>query len=169
MVELKENNGDALSCIVMMLDSLAKSNNTAVTIETLHDSDCEIFAHLKEGGLTNEDLSKVDPLSEDALGHLYSCNCDASIEAVFISRDGETLLVPFTLADVKKKHAWLDDGEHTQRVLITAKEHGPGSPLIEEEFGVMATEFQNRKGITGVPEKEITGEPIEFSPDATIN
>jgi hypothetical protein len=169
MVELKDNNGGALSCIVMMLDSLAKSNNTAVTIETLHDSDCDIFGHLKESQLSNKDLSKIDPLSEQALGHLYSCNCNASIEAVFASKDGETLLVPFTLADVKKKHAWLNDNEHTRRVLNTAKEHGPGSPLIEKEFGVMATEFQNRKGISGVPEKEITDEPIEFSPDATIN
>jgi len=33
MVEL--NNGDALSCIVLMLDSLAHSNNSIVEIETL--------------------------------------------------------------------------------------------------------------------------------------
>jgi len=46
MVEL--NNGDALSCIVLMLDSLAHSNNSVVEIETLHDSDCHILVTLKK-------------------------------------------------------------------------------------------------------------------------
>jgi len=169
MVELKNNNGDALSCIVMMLDSLAKSNNSAVTIETLHDSGCGIFGHLKEDGITNEQLSNIDPLSDEALGHLYSCNCNANIEAVFASREGETLLVPFTLADVRKKHSWLNDVEFTHKVLNRVKEHGPTSPLIGEEFGIMEIEFQDREGISGIPPKEVTDNVIEFSRDAKIH
>jgi len=58
MVELK-NNGDALSCIVLMLDSLAYSNGSTVEIETLHDQECLIFAHMKKTLLVPFKLSEV--------------------------------------------------------------------------------------------------------------
>ena len=39
---LEDNNGDAISCIVLMVDSLARENESQVTIETVHFEDCRI-------------------------------------------------------------------------------------------------------------------------------
>ena len=43
------NNGDAIFCIIMVLDSLARSNNSIVEIETLHTELCPLLTST-EGG-----------------------------------------------------------------------------------------------------------------------
>jgi len=43
------NNGDAIFCIIMVLDSLARSNNSIVEIETLHTKLCPVLTST-EGG-----------------------------------------------------------------------------------------------------------------------
>ena len=49
MVALENNNGDAISCIVIMVDSLARENDSAVEVETFHKEDCEIFNLITKG------------------------------------------------------------------------------------------------------------------------
>ena len=153
MVELK-NNGAALSCIVLMLDSLASSNNSTVEIETLHDNECLIFSHIKEAHLSNEDLGRLRPTSNEALNHLYSCNCNTGIEAVFAAQNGETLLVPFKLSEVVECHPWLKDGERTKGLLAAAHEHGSDSPLMGEDFHALKLQFTERRGLSNPPSRE---------------
>ena len=167
MVEL--NNGDALSCIVLMLDSLAHSNNSIVEIETLHDGDCYIFDHLKQEELTNKELGALQPTSDEAMGHLYSCNCNAGIEAVFSSSRGETLLVPFRLSDVKRRHPWLNDGKRTQEMIDTAREHGTVSPLMGDDFSTMKLEFRKRRGYQNVPKKDLSNRIMDFGSKGTVH
>jgi hypothetical protein len=167
MVEL--NNGNALSCIVLMLDSLAHSNNSVVEIETLHNSDCMIFDHLEQEKLTNKSLGEMKPTSGAAMEHLYSCNCNAGIEAVFSSQKGETLLVPFQLSDVKRKHPWLDDGDRTQEMIHTAREHGSDSPLMGEDFSTMKLEFRMRRGYPNIPKKDLSNKIMDFSSKGTVH
>lgn len=153
MVELK-NNGDALSCIVLMLDSLAYSNGSTVEIETLHDQGCKIFAHMEDSQLSNEELGRLKPTSNEALNHLYSCNCNTGIEAVFAAHNGETLLVPFKLSQVVERHPWLEDGERTKELLSTATEHGASSPLMGEDFHALKLQFGERRGFANAPSRE---------------
>ena len=167
MVEL--NNGDALSCIVLMLDSLAHSNNSVVEIETLHDSDCHIFNHLKEKQLTNKELGELTPTSDEAMSHLYSCNCNAGIEAVFSSFKGETLLVPFKLSDVKRKHPWLDDEERTHGMIDIAREQGSDSPLMGDDFSTMKLEFRKRRGYPNMPVKDLSNRIMDFGSKGVVH
>lgn len=153
MVELK-NNGDALSCIVLMLDSLAYSNGSTVEIETLHDQGCPIFAHMEEAQLSNEKLGKFKPTSDEALNHLYSCNCNTGIEAVFAAHNGETLLVPFKLSEVVECHPWLEDGDHMKKMIATAGEHGSDSPLMGKDFHALKLQFSERRGYNNPPSRE---------------
>ena len=131
MVALEDNNGDAISCIVLMVDSLAKENDSIVTIETLHEEDCHIFKYMGQEKESNETIGKYEPTSDEALAHLYACNCDANIETIFTKGDGESLLVSFLLSDVKSNHPWLNDEGATKEMLDTAKELGDESPLMQ--------------------------------------
>ena len=131
MVELEGNNGDAISCIVLMVDSLAKDNESMVVIETLHEEDCHIFEYMGKEKQSNDSIGKYEPTSDEALAHLYACNCDANIETIFTKGDGESLLVSFLLSDVKEHHPWLNDEEATKEMLDTAKEIGDESPLMQ--------------------------------------
>ena len=126
MVGIEDNNGDAISCIVLMLDSLARENHSQVTVETVHVEDCRIHDAMEEGGITNDTINEHEAVSEEARQHLYSCNCNPSIETTFERGDGETLLVTFPLSDAKQKHPWLNDKEQTKDFLehaMSGKDH----------------------------------------------
>ena len=146
MVALDNNNGDAISCIVLMLDNLAYENNSLVSIETLHEDSCSIFNYMEDESLTNDILAEREPTSVEALEHLYACDCDTTIEAVFTRGEGETLFVPFTLSDVRLKHPWLNDEEDTKEMLDSAREIGRDSysqsPLMQK----IKSTFKKRVG-----------------------
>ena len=142
---LEDNNGDAISCIVLMVDSLARENESQVTIETVHFEDCRIHDAMEESGISNESINEPEAISEEARHHLYSCNCDPSIETTFERGDGETLLVTFPLSDAKQKHPWLDDKEQMKEFLehaMTGKDHR----LLDE----MVPAFAKRVGTSDV-------------------
>lgn len=149
MVALEDNNGDAISCIVLMLDSLAYENGSLVTIETLHEESCSIFKYMENEALTNEGLAKHEPTSVEALEHLYACNCDTGIEAVFTKEDGESLLVPFALSDVRLRHPWLDDEEDTKEMIDSARELGRGSSSDNPLMQKIKSTFKKRVGTVG--------------------
>ncbi len=90
MVELEGNNGDAISCIVLMVDSLAKDNESMVLSKLCMKEDCHIFEYMGKEKESNETIGKYEPTSEEALAHLYACNCDANIETIFTKDDGES-------------------------------------------------------------------------------
>lgn len=141
-MELKGSNGPAISCIVFMVDSLARDNDAKVTIETLHQDDCRIFEHMKENDITNDTIGEHKPTSDDALQHLYSCDCNAGIETVFTNPGGESLLVTFLLSEVKERHPWLNDEEKATEMLDAAKESGDESPLMQ----TLKVAFKKRVG-----------------------
>ena len=138
---IEQNNGGAISCIVLMLDSLASENNSAVVVETFHDDGCDIFDVLKDEGISNSSINEHHPTSQEARHHLYSCTCDATIESTFERGDGETLLVQFVLSDVMEKHPWLEDPEQTEKMIRSASQEGL-APLIED----MKPSFKKRMG-----------------------
>ncbi len=138
---IEDNNGDAISCIVLMLDSLAKENDSLVEIETFHDDNCKIFEIIKDREVSNEEINQHEPTSEEAREHLYSCNCNANIETTFKRGDGETLFVQFVLSDVKEKHPWLNDSEET-KVMLDLATDDKDSPLLE----AMKPTFKKRIG-----------------------
>ncbi len=135
-----KNNGDALSCIVLMLDSLASENESAVSVETFHDKGCEIFEKVDVESVNDPD-NQDRPTSEEARQHLYSCTCDATIEGTFERGDGETLLVEFSLSNVMDIHPWLRDPEQTGEMIKAASQQ-KFAPLIEE----MKPLFKKRAG-----------------------
>ena len=141
MVALENNNGDAISCIVIMVDSLARENDSAVEVETFHKEDCEIFNLITDREASNKEIDAHSPVSQKAREHLYSCNCNATIETTFKRSDGETLLVTFPLSDAKEKHPWLNDEEQTKDFLRCALEE-EGHQLLDE----MKPVFQKRMG-----------------------
>tara|TARA_R110000824_G_scaffold229092_1_gene416757 strand:+ start:1740 stop:2219 length:480 start_codon:yes stop_codon:yes gene_type:complete len=132
MVVVENNNGDALVCLIILIDSIALENNSAVVVETHHQEDCTLVDYMKERELSNESLGKLDPTSREAMEHLYACDCDADIEATFCRPDGEMLFVPFLLSEIKREHPWLNDDVITKKMLITARELGPRSPLVKK-------------------------------------
>jgi len=140
-VGIEDNNGDAISCIVLMIDSLASENRADVTVQTYHNDDCEIFRMMQDESVSNESINQHEPTSSEARNHLYSCNCDATIETTFERDDGETLMVQFVLSDVKEKHPWLDDPEQTRDMIELASDDKL-APLIEE----MKPLFKKRMG-----------------------
>ena len=157
MVELKESNGSAISCIVLIIDSLARENESAVVIETLHEEGCYIFGQVEEEGQNKDMIGDHKPTSDEALAHLYFCNCDVNIETVFTKGDGESLLVSFTLSDMKDLHPWLNDEKITKEMLDKAKEVGDESPLIQTVKPVFKKRVGTNLGITFQP------------PDMTVN
>lgn len=142
MVALENNNGDAISCIILLLDTLAIDNDARVVVVTIHQSECAFHEYMEDSGLSNDVLVKMDPKSSAIREHLYHCNCDTSIEATFSNENGDSLLVPIVLSDVKKKHAWLRNEEETKEMLDGAMELGSESPLIKD----MLPEFNKRMG-----------------------
>ena len=143
---LEDNNGDAISCIVLMIDSLAKENEAVVQLETLHQDDCNIFKMMKDEAVDNENINEHSPVSEEAREHLYSCTCNVTIETTFKRGDGETLLVTFPLSDAKEKHPWLDDQEQTKEFLESAKKE-ESNRLLDE----MKPAFKQRMGQPSEP------------------
>lgn len=138
---IEDNNGDAISCIVLMLDSLASENMSEVTVQTYHNDECKIFHVMEEESISNESINEHHPTSSEARNHLYSCNCNATIESTFERGDGETLMVQFVLSDVKEKHPWLHDPEQTKGMVELASEDKL-APLIED----MKPLFKKRMG-----------------------
>mgnify|MGYP003624836739 FL=1 len=131
MVELEDNNGDVISCIVFLVDSLARENDSMVVIETLHEDGCPIFGSVGKEGQNKDMIGDYEPTSDEALAHLYVCNCDVGIELVFTNGDEESLLVSFTLGDMKEAHPWLNDKSTTKDMLDKAKEVGDDSPWMQ--------------------------------------
>jgi|TARA_R110000744_G_scaffold27830_1_gene67604 hypothetical protein len=132
-MKLEVNNGDALSCIVLIVDSLARENDSKVVIETIHKEDCQIFesAGISHGSeVTDLYPYKLGDDWHERLAHLYSCNCDVGMEAVFTKEDGESLLVSFPLSEMKHLHPWLNDDKLTKEMLDGAKEMGDESDLV---------------------------------------
>ena len=153
MVALEGNNGDTISCIVLIIDSLARENESMVTIETLHEEGCHIFETIKDSNRVvykrDEELKRIDrSVADEALAHLYFCNCDANIEAVFTKGDGASLLVSVTLSDMKDVHPWLNDEKITKDMLEQAKEAGDDSPLIRTLKPVFKKRVGTNLGIT---------------------
>ncbi len=142
---LEDNNGNAISCMGLMVDSLARENQSQVTIETVHFEDCHIHDAMKEKEMSNESINEHEAISEEARQHLYSCNCNPSIETTFERGNGETLLVTFPLSDAKENHPWLDDKEQMKDFLehaMTGKDHR----LLDE----MMPAFAKRVGTSNV-------------------
>ncbi len=148
MVDVDNNNGDILSCIIILIDSIALENNAAVVVETHHNEDCTLVLRMKEEGWSNEEITDLDPKGSDALAHLYACNCDAGIEAVFSKSDGETLLVPILLSQMVNDYPWLKNNEVTKTMLDTAKKLGPRSPMVAQ----MKSSFQKHIGYHSMPD-----------------
>ena len=148
MVELEDNNGDAISCIVLIVDSLARDNESMVTIETLHKDGCHIFRYMGKEKHSKDMIGEHGATSDEALAHLYSCNCDANIEAVFTKGDGESLLVAFLLSDMRDLHPWLSDEKITKDMLAKAKEVGDDSPLVKTLKPVFMKKVGTNLGIT---------------------
>tara|TARA_R110000737_G_scaffold338364_1_gene359333 strand:+ start:389 stop:859 length:471 start_codon:yes stop_codon:yes gene_type:complete len=147
-VELGDNNGDAISCIVLLVDSLARENESLVVIETLHEDGCSIFGYVGEGGQNKDMIGDHKPTSDEALAHLYACNCDTNIEVVFTNGDEESLLVSFTLSDMKDTHSWLNDENITKDMLKEAKEVGDDSPLMQTLKPVFKKRVGTNLGVT---------------------
>ena len=101
-----------------------------------------------EEGESNKTIGRHTPTSDEALAHLYACNCDANIETVFTRGDGESLLVSFLLSDVKEKHPWLNDEEATKEMLDTAKELGDESPLMQSLKPAFKKRVGTNMGVT---------------------
>lgn len=148
MVELEDNNGNAISCIVLIVDSLARENESMVTIETLHEDGCHIFQDMGEEKHSKDMIGEHGPTSNEALAHLYSCNCDANIEAVFTKGDGESLLVAFQLSDMRDLHPWLSDEKITKDMLDKARETGDDSPLVKALKPVFMKRVGTNLGVT---------------------
>tara|TARA_R100001132_G_C3247846_1_gene76115 strand:- start:163 stop:666 length:504 start_codon:yes stop_codon:yes gene_type:complete len=145
------NNGDAIFCIIMVLDSLARSNNSIVEIETLHTESCPVLTNT-EGGAGVEmiqDDSMPDIISAKAIEHLSSCQCDPEIEAVFFAHNGRTLLFPLKLSNVKMDHPWLNDTGRVHKVVEIGIKHGSSSPLMGSDFESMQLAFRSGHGIVG--------------------
>ena len=151
MVGLEDNNGDAMSCVVLIVDSLARENESMVAIETLHRDGCYIFQHVEKEGQSKDMIGEHEPTSDEALAHLYACNCDVSIEAVFTKGDGESLLVSFLLSDMKDLHPWLNDEKITKEMLDNAKETGDESPLMQTLKPVFRKRVGTNLGVTFHP------------------
>ena len=151
MVGLEDNNGDAISCVVLIVDSLARENESMVAIETLHKEGCHIFQHVGEEEQSKNMIGEYKPTSDESLAHLYACNCDVSIEAVFTKGDGESLLVSFLLSDMKDLHPWLGDKKITKEMLDNAKETGDESPLMQTLKPVFRKRVGTNLGVTFDP------------------
>ena len=151
MVGLEDNNGDAISCVVLIVDSLARENESMVAIETLHKEGCHIFQYMGEEEQSKNMIGEYKPTSDEALAHLYACNCDVSIEAVFTKGDGESLLVSFLLSDMKDLHPWLGDKKITKEMLDNAKETGDESPLMQTLKPVFRKRVGTNLGVTFDP------------------
>ena len=134
-MELEDNNGNAISCIVLIVDSLARENESMVTIETLHEDGCHIFQDMGEEKHSKDMIGEHGPTSDEALAHLYSCNCDVNIEAVFTKGDGESLLVAFLLSDMRD-------------ILDKARETGDDSPLVKALKPVFMKRVGTNLGVT---------------------
>lgn len=150
---LEGNNGDTISCIVLIIDSLARENESMVVIETLHEKGCHIFETIKDSNRIVYERDKErkrgeQPVSDEALAHLYSCNCDTNIEAVFTRGDGASLLVSVMLSEMKDVHAWLNDEKVTKDMLKRAREVGDDSPLIRTLKPVFKKRVGTSLGIT---------------------
>mgnify|MGYP003624176751 CR=1 FL=1 len=149
------NNGDAISCIIMALDSLARSNNAVVEIETLHAEACPLLVSTQGDGA---DISDSARYAEGALGlrvssevveHLSLCACDPEIEAVFFAGNGKTLLFPLKFSSVKSDHPWLGDIDLVHQIVKTGMEHGSDSLLMGDDFESMLAAFRSGHGIAG--------------------
>ena len=145
------NNGDVISCIIMVLDSLARSNDSVVEIETLHTELCPLLASTQgEGGVEMiQNESMPDTISAKVIEHLSLCQCDPDIEAVFFAHNGRTLLFPLKLSNVKADHPWLNDTDRVHKVVEIGIKHGSNSPLMGLDFESMQLAFRSGHGIAG--------------------
>lgn len=148
MVALEGNNGDTISCIVLIIDSLARENESMVVIETLHQDSCHIFQRMGGEEQGKDMTGGHEPTSDEGLAHLYSCNCDANIETVFTKGDGDSLFISFMLSDMKNLHPWLNDEKTTKEMLDKAKEVGDDSPLIQTLKPVFRKRVGTNLGVT---------------------
>ena len=148
MVGLEDNNGDAISCVVLIVDSLARENESMVAIETLHKEGCHIFQYVGEEEQSKNMIGEYKPTSDEALAHLYACNCDANIETVFTKGDGDSLFISFMLSDMKNLHPWLNDEKTTKEMLDKAKEVGDDSPLMQALKPVFRKRVGANLGVT---------------------
>ena len=145
------NNGDVISCIIMVLDSLARSNDSIVEIETLHTKLCPLLTSVQgETGVGMiQDDSMPDMISVKAMEHLSLCQCDTEIEAVFFADNGRTLLFPLKLSNVKTDHPWLNDTDRVHKIVEIGIKHGSNSPLMGLDFESLQLAFRNGHGIAG--------------------
>tara|TARA_R110000765_G_scaffold282918_1_gene379931 strand:- start:197 stop:676 length:480 start_codon:yes stop_codon:yes gene_type:complete len=145
------NNGDVISCIIMALDSLARANNSIVEIETLHTGLCPLLssAQGEEGvGIIRGD-SMPDMISAKAMEHLFLCQCDPEIEAVFFADNGKTLLFPLKLSNVKTDHPWLNDTDRVHQIVEIGIKHGSSSSLLGTDFESLLLALRSGHGIKG--------------------
>ena len=148
----------------MVLDSLARSNDAVVEIETLHTESCPLLASAQgEAGVAMiQDDSMPHTISAKAIEHLSLCECDANIEAVFFAHNGRTLLFPLKLSHVKTDHPWLNDTDRVHKIVKIGIKHGSNSPLMGLDFESMQLAFRNGHGITGCMDVSEDGESLRY-------
>ena len=134
------NKGDALSCIVFMVDGVARDNNASVHLETIHEEGCHLISLVDHKSVNNETINEHEATSEPARQHLYLCDCDATVEVAFTKKNGDSLLVCFRVNEIKITHPWLDDEKETRKVLES--DVNSPHPLLE----AMKLIFKERMG-----------------------
>ena len=149
---LEDNNGDAISCIILMVDDLARENDSLVELETLHQEDCSIFKMMKDNAIDNESINEHRATSEEARKHLYSCNCDAEIETTFTKGDGESLLVSFLLSEAKESNPWLNNTKEMKE-MIDLHSMNKEAPLLES----MKPVFKKKLGTSTMQPWPVSG------------
>lgn len=147
--ELAKNNGDILSCLILIMHYIAEENNSAVAFETHHQNTCTLAK-----GQWPQNSDNLDPITEKAMAHLYTCNCDTNINVTFMKPNGETFCMPLLLSQIKEKYPWLNND--AKEMLTTVKKLGRASPLVKK----MKPLFQKHLGYHHMLGPDIPG----FSP-----
>jgi hypothetical protein len=124
------NNGDAIACIVVLLNSLAREYDASLVVKTLHNDGCAIFTLIGDPGVINKNISEHLPQMDRAMEHLYMCDCDPIIETVFTRSEMNTFLVSVSLKEVTDHCTWLNDHDITKGILGSLEDPG-SSPLFD--------------------------------------
>jgi len=132
MAEKLKNHRGAITCIMLMIDRFAWETDSTATVETRHQMDCGIF-RLKSD-LSGEAEVQNGSIVESTAATLAPCTCDVSIDAVFAksNREGSSLMIPFTLSVMTKKHPWLGDEDATRDVVRAVESSDRGLRLFQD-------------------------------------
>ena len=108
----------AIRLFMLMIDSLALTLKSSVSVDTKHDKACGVFTD------TSPDSMAVakDPVFEDDLPVPATCSCDVTLEAVFTETDvpENTLLLSITVDQFMEKFPWINGMESAPEMLELA-------------------------------------------------